>query len=83
MQGTTYGTGENPEMAIFREMTGGLGAQKKEQIDYQPRAPLVMPPSTEALPPPAETASVGNADWPADPDKTTEGQPLPGRHAAG
>lgn len=73
MQSTTYGTGEVPEMAIFREMTGGLGANKKEKIDYQPRAPLVMPPSNQELPPPAESTQVANAAWPLDPDKTPKG----------
>ena len=43
---STYGTGEAPEMALFREMIGRLldKNKKKPPIDYQPRAPLVMPP---------------------------------------
>jgi hypothetical protein len=65
----TYGTGEAPEMALFREVTGGiLTGGKKEPIEYQPRAPLVMPPTAEQLPPPAETASSASLDWPLDPD---------------
>jgi hypothetical protein len=70
---STYGTGEAPEMAIFRELTGGLAGKKKQgPIEYQPRAPLVMPPAAEvaALPPPVETASVASAAWPIDPDQT-------------
>jgi len=74
IQTSTYGTGQSPEMAIFRELSGGLGGQKKEPIVYQPRAPLVMPPSSEGLPPPAETAATANAAWPRDPDQTAEGR---------
>lgn len=65
----TYGTGEAPEMALFREMTGGLlSRDKKEPIEYQPRAPLVVPPSPEKLPEPRETAAATSPDWPVDPD---------------
>ena len=72
----TYGTGEAPEMAMFREMTGGIldKNEKKEPIEYQPRAPLVMPPAAGQLPAPAaarrcETASAGRSpNWPMDPD---------------
>ena len=46
---STYGTGEAPEVALLHEMTGGLVTKpKKKQIDYEPRAPLVMPPSDAA-----------------------------------
>ncbi len=66
----TYGTGEAPEMALFREVTGGfLSNEKKEPIEYQPRAPLVMPPSSGQLPSPSETASAASPDWPIDPDE--------------
>jgi hypothetical protein len=67
---TTYGTGQVPEMALFTEMSGGIlnKNKKKEPIEYQPRAPLVMPPSTETaaaeLPEPMETASAASPDWP-------------------
>jgi hypothetical protein len=64
----TYGTGESPELAIFREVLGGFGAPKKQPIEYQPRAPLVLPPTGETLPPPVETAAVANPDWPVDPN---------------
>jgi hypothetical protein len=74
MSVSTYGTGEAPGKAIFREMTGGFGMQKPPPIEYQPRAPLVLPPATDTaaapLPPPVETASVANAAWPLDPDQT-------------
>jgi hypothetical protein len=68
---STYGTGQAPEMALFSEMTGGLlDREKKEPIEYQPRAPLVMPPTAGALPPPVESAEVAAAgNWPQDPDE--------------
>jgi hypothetical protein len=67
---TTYGTGQVPEMAMFREVSGGFlnRNEKKEPIEYQPRAPLVMPPATETagaqLPDPVQTASAASPDWP-------------------
>ena len=65
----TYGTGEAPELAIFREIAGGFGGSKKEPIEYQARAPLVLPPtSSGALPPPADSAEVANTEWPVDPN---------------
>jgi hypothetical protein len=70
---STYGTGEAPEMALFREMTGGLtGRGAKESIQYQPRAPLVAPPVAGQLPEPMQTAEVANANWPLDPDQNRE-----------
>jgi hypothetical protein len=73
IQTSTYGTGETPEFAIFREMTGGLGRAPKQPIDYQPRAPLVMPPTNGTLPPPVATAEAATSNWPLDPDKTPKG----------
>ena len=63
---TTYGTGQAPEMAVFSEMTGGLTGGKKNQepINYQPRAPLVMPPDGQ-LQQPIETASAEGGPWPS------------------
>jgi hypothetical protein len=66
----TYGTGQAPEMALFSEVTGGLvGKGAKQSIEYQPRAPLVMPPAAGQLPAPVETAEAARADWPLDPDQ--------------
>jgi hypothetical protein len=63
---TTYGTGQAPEMAVFSEMTGGLtgGKKDKKPINYQPRAPLVMPPDGQ-LQQPVETASAEGGPWPS------------------
>jgi hypothetical protein len=66
---STYGTGESPEVAIFREMTGGILSPKKEPVVHQPRAPLVLPPTVAELPAPAPPAEVANAQWPDDPDQ--------------
>jgi hypothetical protein len=82
MSTPTYGTGESPELAIFREVTGGIplvGAKKKsEPIEIQPRAPLVLPPSATALAPPIETAAVTNPQWPKQPEKGARGEGSPG-----
>lgn len=72
VQTATYGTGESPEMAIVRELTGGVMGGKKEAVVYQPRAPLVLPPSGEQLPPPAPAVEVAVAQWPDDPDQGPE-----------
>ena len=69
----TYGTGQAPEMALFREMTGGfMGKGQKEPIQYQPRAPLVAPPTAGQLPAPVEVAEAASANWPVDPDQSVE-----------
>jgi hypothetical protein len=72
---STYGTGQAPEMAMLHEVSGGLldRNKKKTPIDYQARAPLVMPPtaSASALPPPAESAAAVSPDWPVDREQLT------------
>ena len=78
---STYGTGEAPEMALFREMTGGLlDSEQEEPIEYQPRAPLVMPPRPRgALPPPGRDRRPRPiADWPMDPDEARLARTTPG-----
>ena len=66
---STYGTGQSPEMALFSEMTGGIlnKGKKKEPIEYQPRAPLVMPP----------TAATATASAEGTPLPSAAGTPLP------
>ena len=47
----------------------GFGARKdREPIDYSPRSPLVIPPSTELPPPASGAAARADEDWPNDPD---------------
>lgn len=65
----TYGTGEAPESTLLSEATGGLfdKDEEKAQIDYEPRAPLVVPPAAqlpEPAPPPSQLAA---GDWPVEP----------------
>ena len=67
----TYGTGRAPEMAMFEELTGNLtgSKKKKDPIEYEARADLVLPPDTQ-LPPPEQKASLSQtAAWPDDPDR--------------
>ena len=55
---------------ILRGLMEGIGLQKEEKIiNYQERAPLVIPPS-KALPPPERSDAViaNNPAWPKDPD---------------
>ncbi|MBI2713438.1 MAG: hypothetical protein HYX37_03150 [Rhizobiales bacterium] len=57
---------------VFRGILEGLGLRKDgEAINYQERAPLVIPPS-RALPPPEKSDAVvaNNPAWPKDPDVT-------------
>src|SRR5689334_8985192 len=46
----------------------GLGNDEKPEITYRERAPLVVPPKIQDLPPPQQSASAGNPAWPQDPD---------------
>ena len=61
---------------IFRGILEGLGLRRDgEAINYQERAPLVIPPS-RALPPPEKSDAVvaNNPAWPKDPDITRRKQ---------
>lgn len=54
---------------IFRGILEGLGLQRDgEAINYQERAPLVIPPSRALPPPDAGSAAVSDPAWPKDPD---------------
>src|SRR5476651_1677210 len=56
---------------IFRGIMESLGLQRgNNSINYQERAPLVIPPSRAALPPPerSDAALANSAAWPKDPD---------------
>lgn len=70
----TYGTGTSPAVQTVEDVAGIVslsGSRKKQEIDYSPRAPIVAPPSTAALPPPGDRpATALAANWPQDPDET-------------
>ena len=62
--------GASIDRKIFRSVLEGLGLRKDgEAINYEERAPLVIPPS-RALPPPEgfDSAVSKNPAWPKDPD---------------
>jgi hypothetical protein len=62
----------------FRELMEDIGLQKRKQekMDFSERAPLVLPPSLEALPPPEDTTAIAgvNPQWPTDPDALAAAQ---------
>jgi hypothetical protein len=68
--GTTYGTGVTAGRQTVSDLTGivTLGKKDKQDIEYQPRAGIVAPPNTSALPKPGETTAADN--WPVDPSST-------------
>jgi len=69
MNTATYGTGEAPELTVIKGATGGLtglSGNGKSEIDYKPRAPLVMPPETN-LRPPVLAAAEADPNWPVEP----------------
>jgi hypothetical protein len=64
---------ELPDTKFFRSVLGGLGLKKdgvqKDGIDYQERAPLVVPPTRDLPPPQSADPRQGNAAWPQDQDE--------------
>jgi hypothetical protein len=74
---TTYGTGKTAAVQTVEDITGILsvgGKKDKEQIAYEPRPPIVEPPTgTASLPPPGSDTTVALAsDWPNDPDEAAK-----------
>ncbi|MEO8667725.1 MAG: hypothetical protein ABI399_04360 [Bauldia sp.] len=67
----TYGTGTTPGVQTVEDIAGivSLSGKKKDPIDYSPRAPIVAPPSTAALPPPGSRTYASAENWPKDPDE--------------
>ncbi len=59
------------DQKVMRSIMEGLGLKRdgEAQINYQERAPLVIPPSRE-LPPPerSDAVTANNPAWPKDPD---------------
>jgi hypothetical protein len=78
---TTYGAGQSPEATLLSEATGGvfdkLNRKEDPQIDYEPRAALVIPPSAQ-LPQPAPAPSeLAAGAWPVE-EQNAEEQRLAG-----
>ena len=72
---TTYGTGISPGSQTLHDLASivTLGGHDPSGIDYTPRAPIVTPPSTAALPPPEDKPQVATSgDWPNDPDQISK-----------
>lgn len=65
--------GQAPDTALMSSVVAGLGGvdPNKKPIEYKPRSPLAMPPSTSDLPPPeAEgTAEANTGQWPVSPEE--------------
>ena len=55
---------------LMRQLLKDLGLRREEAgIDYRERAPLVVPPNRNVLPPPeSDTSLANNPAWPRDPD---------------
>lgn len=68
--GTTYGTGVSQESQLASDVGAMLLLSKAEKktIDYSARSGLVKPPSTDTLPPPAETLSSSSGYFPQNPE---------------
>ena len=64
-----------PDTKFFRSILEGIGLQHDDNngINYQERAPLVIPPS-RMLPPPETDAATKNPNWPVDPEVKRERQ---------
>jgi hypothetical protein len=62
------------EAQSLKELMQDIGIQERDPVkaDYNERAPLVIPPSLTALPPPETDQPVGATNWPADPDVMKE-----------
>ncbi|MDX6806904.1 hypothetical protein [Terrihabitans rhizophilus] len=64
----------------FENIMTDLGLQKKKEqfINYGERAPLVLPPTYDQLPPPEDSKGLtaANAQWPKDPDAARRAQEL-------
>ncbi|MCK0199034.1 hypothetical protein MWN34_19215 [Ancylobacter sp. 6x-1] len=61
-----------PDVSITEKVLSGIGlvAPTQPDIDYRERAPLVVPPNAEMLPPPRDANAVAaNPQWPKDFDK--------------
>ncbi len=55
---------------MHRLLTGaGIVDPPSNSIQYAPRSPIVVPPSTDLRPPEASPAAVAGVEWPTDPEE--------------
>lgn len=71
MGAPTYGTGKPADEQLLQDMTGALSLAPKDKpnIDYAPRPGIVMPASTQVLPPPQTDVTASNPEWPESPEQ--------------
>jgi len=71
MGAPTYGTGTPADQQLVEDLTGALSLAPKDRpkIEYAPRPGIVMPPSTEVLPPPQEDVTATSPQWPESPEE--------------
>ncbi|GLK73235.1 hypothetical protein ACFSKM_24330 [Ancylobacter dichloromethanicus] len=70
--GPAFAADDPPEMNLTGQLLTGLGlvAPPPPDIDYRERAPLVVPPTGDILPPPRDAAAISqNPAWPKDHDE--------------
>lgn len=70
--GQAFADDDPPEMNLTGQLLTGLGLvpPPPPDIDYRERAPLVVPPTGDVLPPPRDAAAISqNPAWPKDHDQ--------------
>ena len=69
--GTTYGTGISHEEQTLKSLYNLLSIQpdKPEVIDYSARPDLVMPANKQTLPPPSDSTTLADGQWPVNPEE--------------
>ncbi|WP_428032240.1 hypothetical protein [Ancylobacter sp.] len=72
-----FAADDPPEMNLTGQILTGLGfvAPPPPDIDYRERAPLVVPPTGDILPPPRDATAISqNPAWPKDHDQVARQQ---------
>lgn len=68
--GTTYGTGVSHEKATLDDLANMLSFRRDQpDIEYRPRADLVVPEDNELVAPIEETETASAGDWPETPEE--------------
>lgn len=75
--GPAFADDEPPELNLTGQLLTGLGLvpPPPPDIDYRERAPLVVPPTGDILPPPRDASAIAaNPAWPKDHDQMAREQ---------